>query len=91
MLALEPISRSMRSTCSLAPPCSGPYSAAAAAAMQEYGSAWDDPTLRIALVEQFCSWSAWRMKSTSSAFSSTGCGSYFTSVALNIMFKKLPV
>ena len=31
-MATEPISRSILSTCSLAPPCSGPYSAAAAAA-----------------------------------------------------------
>ena len=30
-------------------------------------------------------------KSTSRARSSTGCGVYFTSVVLNIMFKKLPV
>ena len=47
-------------------------------------------TPRIAEVEQFCSWSAWRMKSTSSAFSMTGFGVYFVSVILNNMFKKLP-
>ena len=28
--------------------------------------------MRIELVEQFCSWSAWRMNSTSSARASTG-------------------
>ena len=33
MFSFEPISRSIRSTSSLAPPCSGPYSAAAAAAL----------------------------------------------------------
>ena len=55
MLPTDPISRSMRSTCSFAPPCSGPYSAAAAAAAAEYGSTWELPTTRMALVEQFCS------------------------------------
>ena len=62
----------MRITASLAPPCSGPYSAAIAAAVAEYGSGCEEPTARIALVEQFCSWSAWRMKSTSSARSISG-------------------
>ena len=38
-----------------------PYSAAAAAAQAEYGSAWLEPTTRMAVVPQFCSWSAWRM------------------------------
>jgi hypothetical protein len=33
------------------------------------------PTTLTAAAEQFCSWSAWRMKSTSSAFSSLGSGS----------------
>src|SRR5438128_5117858 len=42
----------------------------------------------MALVEQFCSWSAWRMNRTSSACSSVLFGVYFTSVALNIMFRK---
>ena len=46
---------------------------------------------RIALVLQFCSWSACRMNSTSSARSSTGFGWYFSSVILNSMFRKLPV
>jgi len=35
MWSIEPISRSIRSTSSFAPPCSGPYSAAAAAAIAE--------------------------------------------------------
>ena len=48
------------------------------------------PTLRTALVEQFCSWSACRIQSTSSAFSSRGSGSYLTSVILNIIERKLP-
>src|ERR1051326_5561026 len=88
---IEPISASIRSTASFAPPCSGPYSAAAAAATAEYGSTCELPTARIAFVEQFCSWSAWRMKSTSSARSTAGFGVYFTSVVLNIMLRKLPV
>ena len=86
----EPISRSMFSTCSFAPPCSGPYSAAAAAAAAEYGSTPELATLRIALVEQFCSWSACRMNRTSRACSSTGLGLYLGSVILAIMFRKLP-
>ena len=46
---------------------------------------------RIALVLQFCSWSACRMNSTSSARSSTGFTLYFSSVIRNSMFRKLPV
>ena len=41
-------------------------------AADEYGSAWLEPITRIAVVPQFCSWSAWRMNSTSMARSSTG-------------------
>ena len=73
-LSSDPMPCSMRSTASFAPPCSGPYSAAAAAATDEYGSVFELPTLRIAKVEQFCSWSTWRMNRMSSARSSTGWG-----------------
>ena len=45
----------------------------------------------MAFVPQFCSWSAWRMKSTSSAFWSAGSGLYRCSVILNIILRKLPV
>jgi hypothetical protein len=45
----------------------------------------------MAAVEQFCSWSACRMKSTSRARSMAGWGLYFSSVALNSMLRKLPV
>ena len=90
MLATEPMSLSIRSTCSFAPPCSGPYSAAVAAAAAEYGSARELPTTRIALVEQFCSWSACRVKSTSSAWARTGSGLYRGSVIRRIMLRKLP-
>jgi hypothetical protein len=81
-LARVPIWSSIRSTASLAPPCSGPYSAAMAPAVAEYGSACELPMLRIAFVLQFCSWSACRMKSTSSARSSTGLGAKRASVSL---------
>ncbi len=77
----------MRTTASLAPPWSGPYSAAAAAAAAEYGSAWLEPTTRMAVVPQFCSWSAWRMNSTSIARSRTGWTSY--SPTFHIMLRKL--
>jgi hypothetical protein len=45
---------------------------------------------RIVVVEQFCSWSACRMSSTSMARSSTGSGSYLSSVVFHIMLRKLP-
>ncbi len=60
------------------------------AATAEYGSTCEEPTARTALVEQFCSWSAWRMKRMSSARSSRGSGSYFSSVILYIIERKLP-
>ena len=49
-----------------------------------------EPTARIVMAEQFCSWSACRMNSTSSARSRTGFGSYVSSVVFHIMFRKLP-
>ena len=45
---------------------------AAAPAAEEYGSVWLEPITRIAVVPQFCSWSACRMNNTSIARSSTG-------------------
>ncbi len=72
MLSTLPIRRSMRSTASLAPPCSGPYSAPIAPASATYGSALADPITRIVVAEQFCSWSACRMNRMSSARSRTG-------------------
>jgi hypothetical protein len=88
--AFEPISFSIRSTRSFAPPWSGPYSAAAADDTATYGSAWELPTVRIVVVLQFCSWSMCRMKRTSSAFSRMGSGSYFGSEILYIMLRKFP-
>ena len=61
-----------------------------AAAAEEYGSGWELATFLIALALQFCSWSAWRMKRTSMAFSIAGSGLYFASVILNIIDRKLP-
>ena len=75
-----PISLIIRSTCSLAPPCSGPNSAATPAETAENGSTCDEPTARTAFVEQFCSWSACRMKRISSARANTGFASYFDSL-----------
>ena len=67
-----------------------PYSAAAAAAaVAEYGSAWALPTVRMAVVPQFCSWSACRMNSTSSALASAGSLHGMCSTGSNIMRRKL--
>lgn len=56
-----PMRASMRSTASLAPPCSGPYSAPTAPAMAVYTSTPLDDRWRTAAVEQFISCSACRM------------------------------
>jgi hypothetical protein len=72
MFFFSPISSSMNSTASFAPPCSGPYSAAMPAETAENGSTCEEPTLRTALVEQFCSWSACRISRISRARCSTG-------------------
>src|SRR3954447_11814225 len=46
MFSAFSIRSSIRSTASLAPPCSGPYSAPIPAAQAEYGSTSDEPTSR---------------------------------------------
>src|SRR5262245_51883297 len=81
----------MRITCALAPPWRGPYRAAHAAHAARYGSGWDEPTTRIAVVEQFCSWSACRMNRTSRALASVGLSKAYFSSGLNIMFRKFSV
>jgi hypothetical protein len=53
--ASEPIESSIRSTASFAPPCSGPYSAAAAPDSELYGSVSAEPIARIAFVPAFSS------------------------------------
>ena len=67
-----PISPSIFSTASLAPPCAGPQSAAMPAAMQAKGLAPVEPARRTVEVEAFCSWSACRTRMRSIARSSTG-------------------
>ena len=89
--SIDPISVSIRITCSLAPPWRGPYRAAHAADAAVYGSACEEPTTRIAVVEQFCSWSAWRMNNTSSALARIGLSKKYFSSGLNIMFMKFAV
>src|SRR5436190_9771625 len=86
--SIEPISVSIRMTASLAPPWRGPYSAAVAAAQAEYGSAWDEATVRNAVVPQFCSWSACRMNKTSNAWARTGSASYRGSAVFHIIDRK---
>src|SRR5580658_3159259 len=88
-LSMLPMSVNMRITASLAPPWRGPYSAAAAAAGAEYGSECDEPTTRMAVVEQFCSWSAWRMTRTSRARVKMGLGSKWGSATFHIIDRKL--
>ncbi len=55
---------------------------------RRYGSAYDEPTARIAFVEQFCSWSAWSRNRISSARARIGLAAYFGSVAFHSMFMK---
>src|SRR5215468_9317889 len=71
ILSTEPISDSIASAASLAPPCAGPHRQAMPAAMQANGLAPEEPAMRTVEVEAFCSWSACRMKILSSASAST--------------------
>ena len=72
ILSTVPMSASIASAASLAPPCAGPHRQAMPAAMQANGLAPDEPAMRTVEVEAFCSWSACRMKILSSASASTG-------------------
>ncbi len=47
-----------------------------------------EPTTRTVLVEQFCSWSAWRMRRRFITLMSSGSTSYSSAGTENIMFKK---
>ena len=76
MLSGVPISASILSAASLAPPCAGPHRQAMPAAMQAKGLAPDEPASRTVEVEAFCSWSACRMKIWSIARASTGLTLY---------------
>ena len=55
MLSTVPISPSMASAASLAPPCAGPQRQAMPAAMQANGLAPDEPARRTVEVDAFCS------------------------------------
>ena len=59
-------------------------------AIAAYRLAPELPTMRTVEVEQFCSWSAWRMSRVLSAFSSTGETGYSSVGTANIMWRKLP-
>ena len=67
-----PISASIFSTASLAPPCAGPHRLAMPAAMQANGLAPVEPASRTVEVEAFCSWSACRIMIRSIARDSIG-------------------
>jgi hypothetical protein len=60
-------------------------------ATAENGSTPLEPMARTALVLQFCSWSAWRMNSTSSALTNTGLASYLGSDMRATMERKFSV
>src|SRR3954468_11418040 len=90
-LETSPISSSICSAASLAPPCAGPHSEAMPAAMQAYGFAPDDPHRRTVEVEAFCSWSACRMKMRSIARTSTSFTLYSSVGTPNIMRMKFAV
>ena len=91
MRSTVPISSSILSAASLAPPCAGPHRQAMPAAMQANGLAPDDPASRTVEVEAFCSWSACRMKIVSSAFASTGLTTYGSAGTEKHMRRKFSV
>ena len=66
---------SISSTAWLAPPCSGPHSALMPPEIDVNRLACEEPTNRTVEVEQFCSWSACRMNSMSSARTISGSSS----------------
>src|SRR5512141_2325483 len=90
MRSTEPISRSMLSAASFAPPWAGPHKQAQPAAMQAKGLAPDEPASRTVDVDAFCSWSACRMKMRSMARTSTSFDLYSSHGVANIMRMKLP-
>jgi hypothetical protein len=90
ILSTVPISRSMFSAASLAPPCAGPHRQAMPAAMQAKGLAPEEPARRTVEVEAFCSWSACRMKMRSIARASTGSTLYSSAGTEKVMRRKLP-
>src|SRR5665811_395279 len=72
---------SISSTDWLAPPCNGPNNALIPAETEANKLACAEPTMRTVEVEQFCSWSACRINSWSSALTMTGSCLLYTSDA----------
>ena len=58
------------------------------AATDAYRLAWLDPTIRTVDVEQFCSWSACRISSLSSARTTVGSTSYCWYGTANVIRRK---
>src|SRR5438128_9746927 len=83
-----PISASIFSAASLAPPCAGPHRQAMPAAIQANGLAPDEPDRRTVEVDAFCSWSACRIRMRSSARTSTSLTLYSSHGVENIMCMK---
>ncbi|GMA86042.1 hypothetical protein GCM10025868_12920 [Angustibacter aerolatus] len=79
---------SISRTAEFAPPCSGPDRAWMPADTDANRFAWPEPTSRTVDVEQFCSWSACRMNSRSSAFVMAGSTSYGSAGKPNVSRRK---
>src|SRR5215467_4849724 len=89
MRLTDPISASILSAASLAPPWAGPHRQAQPAAIQANGFAPEEPDSLTVEVEAFCSWSACRMKMRSIARASTALGLYSSHGTAKHMRKKL--
>jgi hypothetical protein len=59
------------------------------AEIDAYRLAWLEPTSRTVEVEQFCSWSAWRMSRMRSARAASGSTVYASDGTENIIRRKL--
>src|ERR1700730_1136271 len=89
MRLTDPISESILSAASLAPPWAGPHRQAQPAGMEANGLAPEEPDSRTVEVEAFCSWSACRMKMRSIARARTALGLYSSHGTAKHMRKKL--
>src|SRR5258705_516039 len=88
---MVPISCSILSAASLAPPWAGPHRHAMPAAIQAKGFAPEEPARRTVDVDAFCSWSACRMKIVSSALANTGLPLYSSQGTAKHMRRKFAV
>ncbi len=79
---------SISSTAWLAPPCSGPQRALMPAEIDANRLACEEPTSRTVEVEQFCSWSACRISSFSSALTTTGFSSNSSAGTAKVIRRK---